>query len=307
MSIVREPDRLSLADALAVLETSIPTEQAKSRLRAAFIQKAFSQSPLYALPYDEAEIDWRTGLVKIPRRRERFWPTFARADFEAYFLKPPPTAGEILSALGLTTSSASDSSNSQEAELDRLVKAAVGDSQLVTVPTHVPAPEEKHAPLKLSATFMGIGRWARRQAQRIAGVSTPFGGVQLRQLSDTSFDRAQAERELMDEIWLQAGIEAYGAKDGARRLQEMMGQTRVQVIDSYFAENPEIKRWVERNIEAGTCNQAVTELREKREMLKQLRQDQRGAPPQGRVSNPDLEWLHRAASAETKVQRGGKT
>jgi hypothetical protein len=35
--------------------------------------------------------------------------------------------------------------------------------------------------------------------RRIAGFSTPFDGVRPR--SDTSFDRAKDERELMDEIW----------------------------------------------------------------------------------------------------------
>jgi hypothetical protein len=56
---------------------------------------------------------------------------------------------------------------------------------------------------------------------------------------DTSFSRAQDERQLMDEIRLLAGSEAYGAKDAARRLQEMTGQSRLQVIEAYFAANPE--------------------------------------------------------------------
>ena len=56
--------------------------------------------------------------------------------------------------------------------------------------------------------------WHRlaEQARRITGFSTPFGGIQLRPPSDTSFSRAQDERQLMDEIWLLAGSEAYRAQ-----------------------------------------------------------------------------------------------
>ncbi len=80
---------------------------------------------------------------------------------------------------------------------------------------------------------------------RITGVSTPFGGEQLRPRPDTSFGRAQDERNLMDEIWLLAVSEAYGAKDATRHLQEMTEQSRLDVIQAYFAANPELKRWVD--------------------------------------------------------------
>jgi hypothetical protein len=87
MRDLREPDHLTLVDGLAILERYLPREQAKSRLRAAFVRKAFIQSPLYAFPYDEADIDWETGSVKISRKKERFCPTFSRADFEKYFFE----------------------------------------------------------------------------------------------------------------------------------------------------------------------------------------------------------------------------
>lgn len=93
---LREPERLNLAEGLAIVERHLPAEQAKARLRAAFVQKAFHQSPLYALPYDEAVINWETGFVKIPRRRAGFCPTFSRLEFEAYFFKP--AAGKISGA-----------------------------------------------------------------------------------------------------------------------------------------------------------------------------------------------------------------
>jgi hypothetical protein len=113
--------------------------------------------------------------------------------------------------------------------------------------------------------------------------------------SDTSFSRAQDERQLMDEIWLLAGSEAYSAKDAARRLQEMTGQSRLQVIEAYFAANPEVKRWVDRNIAAGTCAAAVSELRERKERFREWRQEEVGqaAPPPER--DPAFEWLHQAA------------
>ena len=112
---------------------------------------------------------------------------------------------------------------------------------------------------------------------------------------DTSFSRAQDERQLMDEIWLLAGSEAYGAKDAVRRLQEMTGQSRLQVLEAYFAANPEMKRWVDRNIEAGTCASAVSELRERKERFRERRQDQIGKAASPRKRDPAFEWLHQAA------------
>jgi hypothetical protein len=87
MPAIKEPERINLADGLRLLEEHLPAEEAKVRLRQAFVQKAFSQAPLFALPYDEAVIDWTTGLVKIPRKNDRFCPTFLRTDFASYFLR----------------------------------------------------------------------------------------------------------------------------------------------------------------------------------------------------------------------------
>jgi hypothetical protein len=84
---LKEPERITLVERLKLLESRLPVEEAKSRLRQAFIHKAFSQEPLFALSYDESDIDWTTGCVKIPRKRDRFWPTFVRAEFNAYFFK----------------------------------------------------------------------------------------------------------------------------------------------------------------------------------------------------------------------------
>lgn len=92
MQTLKRSERITLADGLQLLLPYLPAEQAKDRLRQAFVHKAFSQAPLYACPYDEAEIDWETGTVKIPRERERFCPTFSRKEFEEYFgLIPEPS------------------------------------------------------------------------------------------------------------------------------------------------------------------------------------------------------------------------
>jgi len=136
-------------------------------------------------------------------------------------------------------------------------------------------------------------------ARRVTGFNTPLGGVQFAPPTakpDTSFGRAQDERELVDEIWYQALSEANGAKDAVRRLQEMQGQTRLEVIEAYFRANPEIKRWVDRNIEAGTCAAAVSELREKREQFRQSKQPQRGGSGTPSLPrDPAFDWLRQAA------------
>jgi hypothetical protein len=101
-----------------------------------------------------------------------------------------------------------------------------------------------------------------------------------------SFDRAKDERELMDEIWLQAASDAYRG----RRMHEIERRPRLEVIAWYFAENPEIKRWVDRNIEAGTCADAVAELRAKREDFCRSLNEQREDLPRPE-RNPDTAWM----------------
>jgi hypothetical protein len=101
-----------------------------------------------------------------------------------------------------------------------------------------------------------------------------------------SFDRAKDEREFMDEIWLQSGIDAYRG----HRMREVVGLSRLDVIAWYFAENPDITRWVDRNIEAGTCTDAVAELRAKREEFRRWRQEQREGMPRPE-RNPDFAWM----------------
>ena len=99
-----------------------------------------------------------------------------------------------------------------------------------------------------------------------------------------SFDRAKDERELMDEIWLLAGSEAYRGN----RMRAIVGRSRLEVIAWYFAENPEFERWVDRSIEAGTCADAIVELRAKKEE-RQLHEQREDLPT--REPNPDFAWM----------------
>jgi hypothetical protein len=85
MNALKEPERINLAGGLALLKSQLPVDEAKGHLRRAFIQKAFSQEPCFAFAYEEADIDWTTGYVKIPRKMDRFCPTFRRSDFNRYF------------------------------------------------------------------------------------------------------------------------------------------------------------------------------------------------------------------------------
>jgi len=93
MLTLKEPAHITLAQGLTILQQNgLSLEDAKVRLRQAFVQKAFSQEPCFALAYDEAEIDWGTGSVKIPRKPDRFCPTFRRADFDHYFFEVAMTS-----------------------------------------------------------------------------------------------------------------------------------------------------------------------------------------------------------------------
>ncbi|MGC2221827.1 MAG: nucleotide-binding protein [Methylocella sp.] len=101
MNALKEPEHITLAEGLALLESHLPIEQAKTRLRQAFIQGVLREPPRFAFEYDKADIDWTTGSVKIPRMKDRFCPSFLRAEFNAYFFKEhggpaavsPPASG----------------------------------------------------------------------------------------------------------------------------------------------------------------------------------------------------------------------
>jgi hypothetical protein len=145
-------------------------------------------------------------------------------------------------------------------------------------------------------TLLEKGRKAAASIlRRMRAINTPWGGIQLSEPPpDLSFARAQDEWELRHEIYLWAGIEAYAAKGGARRLGELM-VPEVQAVEIYLAENPEMRRWVLRNIEAGTCAVAAAELRKKKEQFREARLAERGDVPR-REPNPEFDWMRRAAA-----------
>ncbi len=131
--------------------------------------------------------------------------------------------------------------------------------------------------------------------RRVRAVNTPWGGVQLSEPApDISFARAQDEWELRHEIYLLAAAEPRCAKDGERRLRELM-MPEVQAVEMYLAENPETRRWVERNIQAGTCAAAVAELRKKKEQFRRARLAKLGDVPR-RERNPEFDWMRQAAA-----------
>lgn len=112
-AVTKEPERINLPEGLAVLANYLPAADAKVRLRDAFVRKACSHWPRFALSYDEAEIDWTTGSVKIPRKREAFIPTFSRAELNAYFLETRPAALKASSETTKTLSTPSAESAGQ--------------------------------------------------------------------------------------------------------------------------------------------------------------------------------------------------
>lgn len=127
----------------------------------------------------------------------------------------------------------------------------------------------------LHCSFKKGWKVATQFARRITSINTPVGGIQLSAPAcDTSFARAQDERELRYEIWLLAVQEAYIVKDRARRMQEMQGKSELNLVEDYLVANPEMRRWVDRNIELGTCAAAIADLREKKERFRQARLEQ---------------------------------
>jgi hypothetical protein len=130
MNALKEPERTTLAEGLKFLESHFPREEAKAQLRKAFIQRAFiqSESPIFALSYDEADIDWTTGAVKILRKRDRFCPTFDRADFNAYFERSRGLALTPSPAPLKVSTTVETSSPSQPKEMLTLKPAFMGMS-----------------------------------------------------------------------------------------------------------------------------------------------------------------------------------
>jgi hypothetical protein len=85
----------------------------------------------------------------------------------------------------------------------------------------------------------------------------------------------RAENGLWHELWLVALDEAYNAKDAKRRMDEIAGLAENQVVDVYFSYHPKMKSWAEGHIAAGTCEEAIQELRANSKETKKARAAQR--------------------------------
>lgn len=93
--------------------------------------------------------------------------------------------------------------------------------------------------------------------------------------SKGSLAAIQAENGLWHELWLVALDEAQNAKDAKRRMDEIAGLTESQVVDVYFSYRPKMKSWAEGHIAAGTCEEAIQELRAYFKEMKKARAAQR--------------------------------
>jgi hypothetical protein len=170
---VKESERVTIAEGLAILAQRLPADQAKARILRAFVQKALDQEPLFAFPYDEVEIDWATGSVKIPRKRERFCPTFSRAEFDRYFFEDAndaPMSNAALTEIREVVSTikaelpALTLSNSAKADI-------TADISQIEVETERPTPRTRFMKLYLESL--------RDNLAKAAGAATAGGVVAL--------------------------------------------------------------------------------------------------------------------------------
>ncbi len=85
----------------------------------------------------------------------------------------------------------------------------------------------------------------------------------------------QAENGLWNCLWQVALDEAYNSKDAKRRFDEISGLPERAVVEMYFGYHPEMKRWAEEHMMAGTCEAAVTELQKQLQSTHRVRAEQR--------------------------------
>jgi hypothetical protein len=100
MPALKEPAHITLAEGLTLLESHLSTEQAKTRPRQAFVRGVLAESPRFTFAYDQAEIDWTTGAVKLPRKPDWFCPSFLRADFDRYFYEDRESRAAVPNSIG---------------------------------------------------------------------------------------------------------------------------------------------------------------------------------------------------------------
>lgn len=93
--------RLTLPEQVDQLRPALPPRKARAAVERAFKLKELLHSPKFALAYDDAAIDWKTGRVTLTRGERRpFMPNALADDFERHFADTlaGATTGPVLAA-----------------------------------------------------------------------------------------------------------------------------------------------------------------------------------------------------------------
>ncbi len=102
-------------------------------------------------------------------------------------------------------------------------------------------------------------------------------------MSAKTLAQVQAQNGLWDELWQVAVDEAYNANDAVRRMAEIAGRCKRDVVEAYFNYHPEMRDWAAEQVATGTCESAIHELRAMLKRTRELRAEQRAARAQVRV------------------------
>jgi hypothetical protein len=92
------------------------------------------------------------------------------------------------------------------------------------------------------------------------------------------------KRALEDEIWILAVAENF-----AKRRLKMA--TREQILESYYAEYPDLKTYVDDHVARKTCLFGIGELRKRRDKQRQAAEARRQSSLPKPSSNPEMEWM----------------
>ena len=89
-------------------------------------------------------------------------------------------------------------------------------------------------------------------------------------VTDDSLTLLDQKRALEDEIWFLAVAENF-----AKRKLKMA--TREQILESYYAEYPDLRKYVDDHVARKTCLFAIRELRKRRDKHRQAAEARRSA------------------------------
>ena len=103
-------------------------------------------------------------------------------------------------------------------------------------------------------------------------------------VNDDSLSLLDQKRALEDEIWFLAVAENFAK----RKLK--MG-TREQILERYYAEYPDLRKYVEDHVARKTCLFAIRELRERRDKRRQAAEVRRLASLPKPTRNPEMAWM----------------